>query len=843
VTVPAGKPQIVLDGWGYQDTHETLNSFIWGPDGWLYGCHGVFTHSKVGKPGAPDKERVPLNAGVWRYHPTRHKFEVFAHGTSNPWGLDFNDHGQAFVSSCVIPHCFHIIQGGRYHRQAGGHFNPHTYNDIKTIADHLHWQGANPWAGNNKSDVVGGGHAHCGLMCYLGGSWPQEYRGQLFMGNIHGRRINQDTLKPKGSGYVASHGKDLLLANDSWARFINMRYGPDGNVYVIDWYDKQACHSGNVDVWDRTNGRIYKISHRGSKPVFGIDLQKKTKMELVELQLEANDWYVRHARRLLQERGDDFQVWGALTKMLQTHQDEKRRLRALWALHVNDKLLDDNTLRALDDSSEHVRAWTIRLMFETGIVPDRWMDKVATMARDDKSPVVRLEIASVVQHFPPEHRWRYADALLSHIEDADDQNLPLMYWYAIEPLAAEDPARALALALNGKIPQLHGFMIRRIGAGGDATGLLIDALAKTPDAGKQLTFLTALREALKGRRTVPMPDAWPKLFAKFTNLSVNDDRHPQAVCLAVTFGNPGPALEMVKGRGNTFNQAAAIGALLDAGHPKLTPELHWLLDSELRGTNGRRLALRGLAAYDDPATPNEILRRFPNFTAEERTDALNTLASRPSFARALLAAVAAKKFAAQEVSADIVRQLRNLKDKDVSKRINEAWGVVRDSPAERVKAIADTKKMLTTAPQMPPDLVQGRAIFNKTCAQCHTLFGVGAKVGPDLTGSNRANLDYLLENIIDPSAVIPKEYAATVIEMKDGRTLTGIIRSDTKVALTVVTVNDVLTLPRQEVESLTESKISMMPDDLLRPFGEGEVRALIAYLQSPNQVLLPGEKK
>jgi putative membrane-bound dehydrogenase-like protein len=850
ITKPAGKPQILLDGWGYQDTHETLNSFIWGPDGWLYGCHGVFTHSKVGKPGTPDKDRVPLNAGVWRYHPTRHKFEVFAHGTSNPWGLDFNDYGQAFVSSCVIPHCFHIIQGGRYHRQAGIHFNPHTYDDIKTIADHLHWQGANPWAGNNKSDVVGGGHAHCGLMCYLGGAWPQEYRGQLFMGNIHGRRINMDTLKPKGSGYVASHGKDLLLANDSWARFINMRYGPDGNVYVIDWYDKQACHTPNVDVWDRTNGRIYKISQRGSKPVVGIDLQKKTEMELVEYQLHENDWYVRHARRILQERkggktpNETRKVIQSLGELLEKNPDPTRRLRALWAYHA---IIESepsppggwgweswwNRLAALKDQSPIVRAWGIQLKTtERDFQPD-----FESLAKNDPSPTVRLYIASELQRLPPSERWKIAANLLGHAEDADDQNLPLMYWYAIESLADVDPARALALALNGKIPQLHGYMIRRIGAGEKAMNLLIDALAKTPDADTQVTFLTAMREALKGRRTVPMPDAWPALFGKLQDHETRAVRI-QAVCLAVTFGNPKPALEMVKMRSSTTAQTAAIGALLDAGHPKLTPELHWLLDSELKGTKARSLALRGLAAYDDPATPNEILRRFPDFTPGERVDALNTLASRPSYAKALLDAVAAKKIDPKEVSADIVRQLRHLKDNAVSKRINEVWGVVRDSPAERVKAIADYKKMLTTTPKTPLDLAQGRAIFNKTCAQCHTLFGVGGKVGPDLTGSNRANLDYLLENIIDPSAVIPKEYAATVIEMKDGRTLTGIIRTNTKVALTVVTVNDVLTLPRQEVETLTESKISMMPDDLLRPLGEGEVRALIAYLQSPNQVAL-----
>ncbi|HMO84123.1 MAG TPA: dehydrogenase, partial [Lacipirellulaceae bacterium] len=181
--VPDGEPEILLDGWGYQDTHETLNAFIWGPDGWLYGCHGVFTHSIVGKPGTPHSERTPLNAAIWRYHPVRHTFEVFAHGTSNPWGVDFTDRGEAVCTACVIPHLFHMIKGGRYHRQAGSHFNPYTYDDIKTIADHRHYLGDTPHGGNDKSDDAGGGHAHAGAMIYLGGAWPDEHRGRIFMNN------------------------------------------------------------------------------------------------------------------------------------------------------------------------------------------------------------------------------------------------------------------------------------------------------------------------------------------------------------------------------------------------------------------------------------------------------------------------------------------------------------------------------------------------------------------------------------------------------------------------------------------------------------------------------------
>ncbi|HSQ56154.1 MAG TPA: PVC-type heme-binding CxxCH protein, partial [Gemmata sp.] len=299
---PAGEPKILLDGWHYEDTHETLNSFMWGPDGWLYGCHGVFTHSRVGKPGTPDRERIPINAGIWRYHPTRHVFEVFAHGTSNPWGMDFNANGDLFCEACVIPHMWHIIQGGRYFRQAGSHFNPYTYDDIKTIAVHRHYVGATPHGGNGRSDSAGGGHAHAGLMCYQGGLWPKEYWGKLFMGNLHGHRINVDVIKPQGSGYVADRNPDFLLTNDKWAIPLAIKAAPDGNAYLIDWYDKQICHLPQPEVWDRTNGRIYKICYKNAKPLPKVDFTKATWADLVKCQESPNDWVARTARRIMQER-------------------------------------------------------------------------------------------------------------------------------------------------------------------------------------------------------------------------------------------------------------------------------------------------------------------------------------------------------------------------------------------------------------------------------------------------------------------------------------------------------------------------------------------------------------
>src|SRR6266481_258215 len=287
---PAGKPQILLDGWAYQDTHETLNTFTWGPDGWLYGCQGVFTHSNVGKPGAPDSERTHINAGVWRYHPTRHVFELFAEGTSNPWGIDFDEHGQCIIEACVIPHLFHMVQGGRFQRQAGSHFNPYIYDDIKTFADHVHWVGnKGPHAANSRSAAAGGGHAHAGLLIYQEENWPEEYRGKLFMNNIHGACINMDIPERKGSGFVGHHAPNFIDFNDSWSQIINLEVGPDGAVYMIDWYDKNQCHHTDPNGHDRTNGRIFKIAY-GETKWAPVNLAKKTDADLIDLSINRADW-------------------------------------------------------------------------------------------------------------------------------------------------------------------------------------------------------------------------------------------------------------------------------------------------------------------------------------------------------------------------------------------------------------------------------------------------------------------------------------------------------------------------------------------------------------------------
>lgn len=848
---PDGPPEVLLDGWGHQDTHETLNAFIWGPDGWLYGCHGVFTHSNVGPPGATDEQRTRINAGYWRYHPTRRTFEVFAEGTSNPWGIDFDARGQAFSTACVIPHLFHVIQGARYERQAGNHFNPHTYQDLKTIADHRHYTG-NQWNNGDRrsSDALGGGHAHAGAMIYQGGSWPESFRGKLFMNNIHGNRVNVDILTPEGSGFIGSHAPDFLLTGDQWSQMLYLTYGPDGQVWVIDWYDANQCHRNEPDAHDRSNGRIYRIAYEDARPV-AIDLRVKSDDELVGYQSHANQWYVRHARRQLQERAAAERLApaarAALEKLALTHADERVRLHGLWALHVTGGVSESLALKLLGDGAAHVRAWTIQLatesqspQLEAATLSAPLLDRFHELAARDPSPVVRLYLASALQRLPLAARWTALEALTSHAEDAADHNLPLMYWYAGEPLGGSDPQRALAWALvaGRNFPQLPEYMIRRIGSGDPekSLALLVGGLGTAATPALQKTFLRGMSEALQGRPQVKMPAGWKEAYGKIADHK-DADLRLAATALAVTFGDAEAAHKLrdlvVDARADAAQRRQALGALVKSKDATLAPVLHRLLgDAALRGD-----ALRGLAAYDAAETPAAILAVYGDLAPPQQRDAVATLGSRLIYAQALLDAVDRRKVPAGHLSADLIRQLRDLKDDRLNQQIERVWGTVRESAADRLQLMEQYKQIVQQAgTTRKPDVELGRAIFAKTCQQCHSLFGTGAKIGPDLTGSNRANLEYLLSNVVDPSAVMAREYQPTVISTNGGRVLTGIVKETTPAALTLQTATEVVVVPVADIDERRQSEKSMMPDDLLKPLSPFEIRSLVAYLASTGQV-------
>jgi len=846
--VPDSPPQVLLDGWGYQDTHETLNTFIWGPDGWLYGCHGVFTHSRVGKPGTPDADRLPINAGIWRYHPTRHTFEVFAHGTSNPWGIDFDDYGRSFLTACVIPHLYQVIPGGRYQRQAGQHFHPHTYGDIKTIADHLHYLGASPHGGNSRSDSAGGGHAHAGAMIYLGGRWPEEYRNRIFMNNIHGQRLNTDILKPRGSGMVGSHGPDFLLTGDRASQILNLCSGPDGNVWMIDWYDMQACHTRKIEDHDRSNGRIYKISYGQNESGPVVDLQNRSDRELAELVLHQNDWFVRHGRRMLQERraarAIDRDAVVRLIELATTHPDDTRRLRGVWCLHVIGELKEETLVTLWKDASPHVRAWSVQLAAESGsgeIAAERLKTFVQLAWKDD-SPVVRLALASVAQRIEPERRWDLMQALVSHAEDAQDHNLPLMNWYAIEPLVAVDPARALKLALQvgESIPLIQEFLLRRIGNENSpaALGLLLSGLLETDSPELQRTILTAIQKSLEGTRQMTPPDEWKRASQRILQ-SPDAAVRLQGIALGVVFGDQ-QALQIMRSRvedsaGSVESRLVALKTLLDAKDPGLPNTLLQLLKEE---EQLQTAAIRGMAQYDDLRLAPALLSRYARLKPDQKKVALATLCARPESALKLLHAIESQQIPGGDLTADLVQQLRFLKHEELQARLAKVWGTARESAAEKLALIAQYRKLVESKTHAAPDVELGRAVFAKTCMKCHVLYGIGHQIGPDLTGSNRSDLEYLLSNIVDPSAVMAKEYRPVVIATEDGRVVTGLLKGEDARSVTLQTTDALVVIPRSEIEDRIDSEQSMMPEDQLKQFNEQEVRSLIAYLREKQQTPL-----
>lgn len=857
--LPDGDPEILLDGFGYQDTHETLNAFMWGPDGWLYGCHGVFTHSRVGKPGTPDAQRVPMNAGVWRYHPTRHEFEVFAFGTSNPWGVDFNDVGQAFVTACVIPHLFHMVQGARYHRQGGRHFNPYTFDDIKTIADHAHFVGNirdHAWWGHEPkvptdTSRAGGGHAHCGAMIYLGDNWPARYRNHIFFNNIHGNRVNCDLLENDGSGYVGRHGKDFLFANDRWFRGINLKYGPDGAVYLIDWYDKNACHRNTPEIWDRTTGRIYKISYVGQDnvaetksdqpPGSPLDLDGLSDEALVDLFSHRNDWYVRMARRLLQQRDSSPAMQSQLDRMINEAATVPLQLRGMWAQHVTGGLDEARAMRLLGSPHEHVRAWTIQLQLEDNQASTEFLAQLSQMAQHDESPIVRLYLASALQRLPVAERWAIAEALVQHTSDAEDHNLPLLYWYGIEPLVAVDTPRAMGLAQESKIPLVTRYIVRRAANDGSMLNNVLASLQEQSQPESQLLVLEEILNAFEGRVDIAMPTGWPSTYDKLVK-SDNEIVRDRADQIAILLGDKRifprmrelltnrqakidkrrQALDILV-RGRDADGASAFQSVLDEPH--------------LRGA-----AIRALAALDDAKTPALILRHYANLTSEEQHDAIATLVSRPTSALALLDAMSQSKVRTTDVHAYHVRQLQRFKNAVLTARIGEVWGAIRETSGDKKQQIAKLKTALLPKQIAAADLGHGRQLFTKNCATCHTLFGEGEKVGPDITGSNRANLDYILENVIDPSAVLGKDYRMTVIATTSGRVISGLVQKETDSAVTLRTLNDTVVVAKSEIEERQLSKQSLMPDQLLDQLKPDDIRDLIGYLASPTQVGLSGPK-
>ncbi|GEP42838.1 PVC-type heme-binding CxxCH protein [Brevifollis gellanilyticus] len=819
---------ILLDGWGYQDTHETLNSFTWGPDGWLYGNQGVFTQSLIGKPGTPNEQRVTLNAGVWRYHPVRHTFEVFCHGGSNQWGLDYNSNGHLFMTHCRSffgkGGTTHAIRNGHFWNQANSKYAPFISATAPAFAPDLQnylpasarYDSGEGGAGKPGTTAVYGGHSHVGTLIYNGDNWPAIYRDHLFTHNLHGHQINHQHMVRTGSGYETFHaGYDLLYSSDETYIPVDLQTGPDGAVYVIDWTDTQHCHNPEDEKWDRSNGRIYRISWKETYKPAKVDLGKMSDAQLLKQQSSENDWHARMSRKLIQERPAPFDaVANGVTMISQPGISPELTLRLMWLLHAATALDKLQISSLIGNRSDIVRSWAIQLATEEHGQPKISRETLLKLAKSDPSPTVRLALASALPNLDSNTVWEVASALAMHGEDKDDRFLPKMIWFGLGPVVADDWSRGLALADKTPLPSLADSI--RWYACTTASG----REAFVPSIKTELD-LQLLAFGLKDEAKVTMPKAWSALTLPAS---------PTKDQLSALFGD-----KAVLAQTRTIladitkpisQRRAAFDLLKRVGDAEATPIFVKLLNQP-EFTNA---VIPLLSRSNDPATALALLNLFPKLDTTNQSTALGALTSRPELAKPLLESVKSGTFDKKHLSALQIRQMRSLNHPEINTLLDASWGKVNESSEAAKASIAKIKQAYQAAPMWAFNAKSGEETYKQVCAVCHAMGGVGGKLGPDLAGSWRNGLDYFLENIIDPNAVVGDNFQLHILTKKDGTVISGVIEQETDTAITARTVTESVIISKTDLKERQKLPASLMPPGLLEALPERKTLELLKFL-------------
>jgi len=644
--VPDGEPVVMLDGWDDGAVrHNIVNGLRWGPDGWLYGRHGILATSHVGRPGATPDQRTSLNCSVWRFHPTKHTFEVVCEGTTNSWGMDWDQNGELFFINTVIGHLWHAIPGSYFRRMYGEHLNPHVYGVIEQTADHFHWDTKEQWSDIRKlgvtktTDEAGGGHAHSGMAIVPPGLWGENYDNSVLTVNLHGRRINRDRLVREGATFSGKHAEDFLQASDPWFRGVELHFGPHGVLYIADWSDVGECHEN--DGVHRTSGRIYRVTPptRSSKQPVLTDLKKYSLQKLLYASRCSNDpWLVRHSLRVLAERGlftkaatselsrqDLVELEKALGRWFESELDAKSRRRMTTSKYADvtvNEILTANAvglatkrhlLKLLATPIESIKVQAIRLLTDNRQFDPDVLEAFDKLAAEDESGLVLTYLCSALQKMPHGYRWPLATALGRRKEFADDRVYPLMLWYGIEPAITAYPEAASRMAASCQIPKVREFVARRATEDLERQPLAIELVIKEADLQRSnialsLDVLRGMNAALRGWRKAPQPKGW-RDFAHARSTSDDEEVRRLNRELSLVFGDGRAMSELQKiakdGSAALEERRSAIRALVLARDKTMVPFLQNLLTNRDLGKD----AINGLAAFGDEETPQLLVTR------------------------------------------------------------------------------------------------------------------------------------------------------------------------------------------------------------------------------------------
>jgi len=827
--VPDGDPEVLLSGFGMDDTHSLANSLQWGPDGWLYGAAGSTSTSRISNPNHPKDPVVEFQQGIWRFHPRTKKFELFSEGGGNTYGLDFDRHGQAIAGTNQGGSaCLHQVQGAYFVKAFAKHgplHNPHTYGYF----DHV------PYTGFR------GGHVTCGGIVYQADTYPAEYRDQYIAANLLSNTIDWHKLEPDLSSFRASRGGELLGANDPWFRPVDCLQGPDGCVYVVDFYDRRAAHLDPVDNWDKTNGRIYRIEYNGGPKYPTFDLREKSTAELLELLKHPNVWWRREARQLLAERAERGDRSGdeRLRQWVSTGTGSLA-LEALWTAYVTGAADAEFLRRSLSHSEERVREWAVRLLTDHGpaAAAAEWVGKLDP--RQTSAPVL-AQIACSARRVPVEQVPQLIRYLIQNPATRADPRMPLLIWWAIEDemtrtrgwKAAEEVMR-----VEWSDDLIRGLVekIARRWTAGDIQGgdhVFVRVFTAHHEHNYSL-LLRGLAQGLDLRGDRPLPDQVLAAMRK-----CRDDR-PDDPLLTEVLARVGDETARQSLWDTVLNvriddpvRVQALGVLTrvrDSRLPKIAREQlpHAKSPSLLAAY------LAGLERFADPTIAEFVLSAYPAWPAVVKQRAVQMLLTRPEWALELFQRLDTGRFPKSDVSIDQARAAVALGDRAVTALVEKHFGKVAPATAgEKQARIAWLNAQIPR--EKDADAARGKVLYTRLCAGCHRLHGEGGQVGPDLTNADRKNRGYLLAQIVDPSGYIRPEYVVQTILTTDERKLAGVAREVGDAIELTNYVDDkavVVRVAKSDIAEIRPSANSLMPEKILDSLTDSQIADLFAYLMS-----------